>query len=166
MRTIAENPADSMTSWRFVVAALFVIAGASVAAVLSDSEPAGADPQTCTFDPISGQQCWHNDHPPECPDGTTGTPPNCTPFEYDDPDQDDDDDDVDDVRVYSPDDTETGRCGGGSTEDTDANGNTVCRRWTTDGVRGRRRQHPGAMQPTPRGGPHRDVPCGGPARMP
>ena len=130
MRTIAENPADSMTSWRFVVAALFVIAGASVAAVLSDSEPAGADPQTCTFDPISGQQCWHNDHPPECPDGTTGTPPNCTPFEYGGLDRGDDLEDVDVDRVYSPDDTETGRCGGGSTEDIDANGNTVCRRWT------------------------------------
>ena len=131
MRTIAENPADNMTSWRFVVAALFVIAGASVAAVLSDSEPAGADPQTCAFDPISGQQCWHNDHPPECPDGTTGTPPNCTPFEYGNP-LDDDLEDVDVDRVYSPDDTVTDRCGGGSTEDIDSNGNAVCRRWTPE----------------------------------
>ncbi len=131
MRTIAENPADSMTSWRFVVAALFVIAGASVAAVLSDSEPAGAHPNTCAFDPFSGmEQCWHDDHPPECPDGTTGTPPNCTPFEYGNPDQGGDVDDVTVDRVYSPEDTGTGRCGGGSTKDTDSNGNTVCRRWT------------------------------------
>ena len=136
MDAIAENPVDNTTRWRFVVAALFVIAGAAVAAVLLDSEPAAAHDPTCGL-----WGCQHTDHPPpppppppppcqpwpncnqnpppppppppaQCPVGTTGTPPNCAPVEDDDLDQDDYDEDVDDRPTYSPDDTASGNCRG------------------------------------------------------
>ena len=180
MHAIAENPVDNTTRWRFVVSALFVIAGAAVAAVLLDSEPAEAHcdgfigefggchggtqhshpppppppppcqpwpncnqnpppppppPPQCQPWPNCNQnpppppppppQCqpWPNCNqnpppppppPPQCPAGTTGTPPNCTPVEDDDEelDQGGDDEDVEDNRIYSPDDTASGRCAG------------------------------------------------------
>ena len=158
MHAIAENPVDNTTRWRFVVSALFVIAGAAIAAVLLDSEPAAAHcdgfigefggchggtqhshppppppPPPCQPWPNCNQnppppppQCqpWPNCNqnppppppppPPQCPVGTTGTPPNCALVEDDDEEFDEDPDleEVEDDDTYSPDDTASGRCAG------------------------------------------------------
>lgn len=89
-------------------------------------------PPNCEPPPIQTPECPEGEtgtppdcEPDTCPTGETGTPPNCVPEAVTDPNDidefeeggDESEREIEDEETYSPDETASGRCGGGFVEE-------------------------------------------------